>query len=364
MAADKAYGTRDDIKEFVEAAHQHGIAVVLDMVVNHAFGLNPMVKLYWDAGANHPSSVNPWLNQQSMHPYSVGYDFNHESGHTRQFFKDVFQYWLSEYKVDGFRLDLSKGLTQNYTGNDIGAWNAYDQSRINILNDYKAHIKWVNPNAYVILEHFANNDEETVLANSGFLLWSGMHNNYKQVAMGWQTNSNVSWAYHGNRGWTYPNLVDYMETHDEERMLYEALNNGNSTNPMYDIKYFANGLHHQEQGIVLFMGIPGPKMVYEFQEMGYDYSKFYGGSNVAPKPPRWDYLDHPGREKLNRVMSAMAKLRKSDAFRYGAFTSDLALDGKKIWITHSSMDVVISVNMGVNGFIMAPGFTHAGTWYN
>ncbi|NVO20032.1 MAG: DUF5018 domain-containing protein [Bacteroidetes bacterium] len=364
FAADKAYGTREDLKAFVDAAHQRGISVVLDMVVNHAFGLNPMVKMYWNSTTNQPSADNPWFNQQSPHPYSVGYDFNHESGHTRQFFKDVFQYWLTEYKVDGFRLDLSKGLTQTYSGNDLGIWNSYDQSRINILNDYKAHIKWVNPNAYVILEHFANNDEETVLANSGFLLWSAMHNNYKQVAMGWQTNSNVSWAYHGNRGWSYPNLVDYMETHDEERMLYEALNNGNSSNPAYDIKYFANGLHHQEQGIVLFMGIPGPKMLYEFQEMGYDYSKFYGGSNVAAKPPRWDYLDVPGREKLNRVVSAMAALRKTDAFRYGNFSSDLALDGKKIWITHSSMDVIITVNMGVGGFIMAPGFTHAGTWYD
>ena len=60
----------------------------------------------------------------------------------------------------------------------------------------------------------------------------------------------------------------------------------------------------------------------------------------------------------------MTTLRKSDTFRYGNFSSDLALDGKKIWITHSSMDVLISVNMGVNGFNMSPGFTHAGTWYD
>lgn len=364
FAADKYYGTREAYKSFIDAAHQRGIAVILDIVPNHAFGLCPMVQMYFNSSMNRPSEHNPWFNQQSPHPYSVGHDFNHESGHTRQFFKDVFQYWLTEYKVDGFRIDLSKGLTQNYSGGDLGIWNSYDQSRINILNDYKAHIGWVNPNAYIILEHFSNNDEETVLANSGFLLWSGMHNNYKQVAMGWQTNSDVSWAYHGTRGWTYPNLVDYMETHDEERMMVEAMNNGNSTNPYYNIQNFSTALHHQEQGIVLFMGIPGPKMLYEFQEMGYDYSKFYGGSNTASKPPRWDYLDVPGREKLNRVVSAMAALRKTNAFRYGNFNKDFAPLGKKMWITHSSMDVVISINMGVNGFVMAPGFTKTGTWYD
>ncbi|MDD2963357.1 MAG: alpha-amylase family glycosyl hydrolase [Bacteroidales bacterium] len=364
FATDKYYGTENAIKAFIDAAHQKGIAIILDIVPNHTFGLNPMAQMYFNSSANQPSEHNPWLNQQSPHGFSVGYDFNHESGHTRQFFKDVFQYWLTEFKIDGFRIDLSKGLTQNYSGGDIGAWNAYDQSRINILNDYKAHIKWVNPNAYVILEHFADNSEETVLANSGFLLWSAMHGNYKQVAMGWENNSNVSWAFHGSRGWSYPNLVDYMETHDEERMMSEALTNGNSNNPMYDIKWFGNALHHQEQAAVLFMGIPGPKMLYQFQELGYDYSIFYGGGRTASKPPRWDYLDVPGRERLNRVFSAMATLRKTDAFRYGNFYHELGLSGKKMWITHNSMDVIVTVNMGVSGFDMTPGFTKTGTWYD
>ncbi|MFH1121733.1 MAG: alpha-amylase family glycosyl hydrolase [Bacteroidota bacterium] len=365
FATDKAYGTKQAYQEFIDAAHQQGIAVILDIVPNHAFGLNPMVQMYFDpyaGGGGQPSANNPWLNGQAPHPYSVGYDFNHESPHTRQFFKDVFAYWLNEFKVDGFRVDLSKGLTQNYT-TDFGGWNAYDQSRVNILTDYYNHIKWVNPDAYVILEHFANNDEQTVLANTGMLLWSAMHSNYKQVAMGWETSSDVSWAFHGNRGWNYPNLLDYMESHDEERMMFEALSNGNSA-PNYNIRDTLTALHHQEQALVLFMGIPGPKMLWQFEEMGYDYSIFYGGGRTAPKPPRWDYLDNPAREKISRVISGMAALRKSDAFRYGNFTSELWSLGKRMWITHSSMDVVISVNMGVTGFDMAPGFTKTGTWYD
>ncbi len=363
FATDKYYGTKDAYKEFIDAAHQKGIAVILDIVPNHALGQCPMVQMYFDNNTGKPSNVNPWFNVDSPHGYSIGYDFNHESGHTRQFFKDVFAYWLNEFKIDGFRIDLSKGLTQKYTGGDIGAWNAYDQSRVNIINDYKAHIKWVNPNAYVILEHFADNSEETVLANSGMLLWSGMHSSYKQEAIGWETGSDVSWAFHGDRGWMYPNLVDYMETHDEERLMAEALSNGNQS-IYYNIKDFNTALYNQQQAMVLFMGIPGPKMLYEFEELGYDYSIMYGGGRTASKPPRWDYLDVPGREKLNRVVSAMAALRKTDAFRYGSFTHDFASNGKRMWLHHSSMDVVISVNMGVNGFNMSPGFTKAGTWYN
>lgn len=365
FATDKHYGTRQAYKEFIDAAHQRDIAVILDIVPNHAFGQNPFVLMYFDpdaGGYGQPAWNNPWLNPQAQHPYSIGYDFNHESPHTRQFFKDVFQYWLSEFKVDGFRIDLSKGLTQNQTGN-FGEWNAYDQSRINILTDYYNHIKWVNPNAYVILEHFANNDEETVLANTGMLLYSAMHHVYKQVAMGWEQSSDLSWAFHGNRGWNYPNLLDYMENHDEERMMFEALSNGNSSGS-YNITDTLTALNHQEQALVLFMGIPGPKMIWQFQEMGYDYSIFFNGGRTAPKPPRWDYMDHPQRERLHRQVSAMASLRKNDAFRYGNFSHDFSGNGKRMWITHSSMDVVISANIGVNGFDMMPGFTKTGTWYN
>lgn len=361
FAPDKYYGTADNLKAFVDACHQKNIAVILDIVTNHAFGLCPLVQMYFEG--DKPSADNPWFNPQAVHPLSVGYDFNHESPHTRQFIKDVLTHWLTQYKVDGFRFDLSKGLTQKYTGNDLAAWSAYDQSRINILSDYYNHIKSVNPDALMILEHFANNDEEVVLANMGMLLWSGMHNQYKQVGIGWPENSNLSWAYHTSRGFTYPNLVDYMENHDEERIMAEALQWGN-TAAGYNLKDTLTAVCHQEQAMVLFLGIPGPKMIWQFGEMGYDYSILYGGNRTANKPPRWDYLDNYQREHLTRVVSAMTNLRKRDAFRLGAFTYDLSGTGKRMWISHSSLNVTIASNMGVTGFDMAPGFAHAGTWYD
>ena len=365
FAPDKFYGRKADYKKFIDECHKRGMAVVLDIVTNHCFGQSPFAMMYFDplAGVGQPSATNPWLNPQSPHPFSVGYDFNHESPYTREFFKQVLSYWLTEYKVDGFRFDLSKGLTQKYSGSDMGAWSAYDQGRINILTDYYNHIKSVNTNAYVILEHFADNSEETVLANTGMLLWSAMHDRYKQVGIGWQSNSDISRAYHGNRGWNYPNLVDFMENHDQERIMFEALSNGNSAGT-YNIKDTLTALHHQEMTSALFLGIPGPKMVWQFGELGYDYSIMFNGGRTAEKPVRWDYFNQPERQKLYHVYSGMAKLRKSDAFRMGSFTSDLSGLGKRMWISHSSMNVVIAANMGVTGFDMAPGFASAGKWYD
>lgn len=366
FATDKYYGTPEAYKQFIDECHKRNIAVILDIVPNHAFGQCPMVQMYFDpnAGENGQTSANnPWFNQQATHPYSVGYDFNHESPATRQFFKDVFRYWITEYKVDGFRIDLSKGLTQKNTGNDVGAWSAYDQSRVNIITDYYNFIKSVNPDTYVILEHLAQNEEETVLANTGLLMWSAMQNQYKQITIGYQENSDVSWAYHASRGWNYPNLVDYMDNHDEERLMFNSLSFGNASGS-YSIKDSLTAIQRSEMAAVQFFGIPGPKMMYEFSETGYDYSILFNGSRVASKPVRWDYMDEPAREHLNRVVGAMANLRKCDAFRYGSFTKDLAGLGKRMWITHSTMDVVLALNMGVTGFDMSPGFTKKGTWYD
>ncbi|HON19051.1 MAG TPA: alpha-amylase family glycosyl hydrolase, partial [Salinivirgaceae bacterium] len=357
FAPDKYYGTKNDYKRFIDECHQRNIAVILDIVPNHAFGHNPMVMMYFDKNAGEhgqPTSQNPWFNPTAPHPFSVGYDFNHESQHTRNFFKRVFEYWLTEYKVDGFRLDLSKGLTQSFSGENVGQWSSYDQSRINILTDYYNHIKSVNPNAYVILEHLANNDEETVLANTGLLLWGNMDDQFKQVILGYQDNSDFSWAYHSTRGWTYPNLVAYMESHDEERQMYEAYNYGNSSDG-YNVRDTLTALRRMEMAHVLLFGIPGPKMLWQFGELGYDYSIHYGGSRMSAKPVRWDYSFDPNRRHLFAVTAAMINLQKHDAFRFGTFTHDLAGFGKRMWISHSSMNVVVSANAGVVPFDMAPG---------
>ena len=126
FAPDKYYGSRDDLKEFIQAAHQQGMAVILDMVLNHAFGQNAMVRMYWNSDQNRPSEDSPWFNEEPTHPFNVGFDFNHESLYTKDFVDSVNLYWISEYHFDGFRFDLSKGFTQTNNPTDVGKWGQYD----------------------------------------------------------------------------------------------------------------------------------------------------------------------------------------------------------------------------------------------
>ncbi len=372
FAPDKAYGTEESLKTFINEAHNRGIAVVADIALNHSFGQSPMVRMYFDPNAGdwgQPSANNPWFNPIPKHDFNVGYDFNHESVHTRNFCKRVLGYWLTDYHLDGYRFDLSKGFTQNNTLGNIAAWNAYDQSRVNILTDYYNHIQTTEPGAYVILEHLGDNPEETALSNIGFMLWGKMTTQYEEASMGY--SGDINWGSYQSRGWSAPRLVSYAESHDEERIMYKNINFGNS-NGSYDVQDLNTGLKRMEMVHALLLPIPGPKMIWQFGELGYDYSINYcedGTINTncrtSPKPVRWDYYANPNRLHLYKVTAAINNLKKNyQTFSTTNYTLDGAGKGKRLILDGNTMDAVIVGNFDVIGINMIPGFTHTGTWYD
>lgn len=373
FAPDKAYGTSHDLKEFVNECHNRGIAVIQDIALNHAFGQHPFVRMYFnpDAGQwGQPTAQNPWFNQVPKHDFNVGYDFNHESPQTRAYCKRVLEHWLNEYHIDGYRFDLSKGFTQNNTLGNIGAWNAYDQSRVNILNDYYNHIQTTAPGSYVILEHLADNSEETVLANGGMMLWGNLNHEYTEGSMGY--GSNFNWGSYVQRGWNNPHLVTYAESHDEERLMYKNLQFGNS-NGSYDIGEMNTALDRVEMAHTFLIPIPGPKMIWQFGEIGYDYSINYCPGNgtineecrTYAKPIRWDYKDVVERYKVYQVVSALNQLKKTEPLFSGSnFNLDVAGMGKRIHLNSATKNAVVVGNFNVTALNMTPGFQHTGTWYD
>ncbi|TSA30499.1 MAG: T9SS C-terminal target domain-containing protein [Bacteroidetes bacterium] len=370
-AVDKYYGPKNTFKQLVDAAHEKGIAVILDIVCNHQFGQSPLVMLYWDPIFQRPAANNPWFNQIPKHPFNVGYDFNHESGETRQYMDRLIRYWLEEYHVDGYRFDLSKGFTQKDSyPNNVSLWGQYDASRIAILNHYDSVIRSVNPLAYNILEHFADNSEEKVLAASGMMLWGNMTGPYAEGAMGWNQSgkSDFSWASYQARGWASPHLVAYMESHDEERMMFKNISYGNATLPPYNVKDTFTALKRVELAANFYFTIPGPKMIWEFGELGYDFSINYptgtAESRLAPKPIRWDYYTEWRRRYLYNVFSSLIALKKEEpAFVTDDFTLHVAASMKSVILRHADMDVVVLGNFDVEENGIIPNFTKPGIWY-
>ena len=359
FAPDKYYGQKNDLKKFVDESHKRGIAVIIDVVLNHAYGQCSLVRLF----ANNPGQ-SPWFNEQAPHTdYSWGYDFNHEKSATKNFVDRFFTYWLTEFHIDGFRLDFTRGFTNKY-----GSSGARDESRIHILKRIYDHVQSIDSTAYMILEHLIDdNSEMKELAEYGMLLWGNTNYNYSEAAMGWneESKSDFSWGFYKTRGWSNPNLVTYMESHDEERLMYKNLKYGNSSGE-YNIKELSTALDRIKLAVSFFLTLPGPKMIWQFGELGYDYSIDYNG-RVGNKPIRWNYFDEPERKNLYKTFAALLKLRNENK-TFTSANSNVSLSvstsNKRINISHDSMNVSIMGNFGVITSDINPGFQHAGMWYD
>ena len=297
FAMDKAYGTKKDYKDFIDACHKEDIAVILDVVYNHATGDFPHAKMYWNASANKTAANNPFFNVDAPHPYSVFHDFNHENEWVRSYVKRNLQFLLEEYNLDGFRFDLTKGFTQKSSTESSA--NNYDASRVAILKDYHAAIREVKENAFVILEHFCDDKEEKELAADGMHLWRNMNNAYCQSAMGWSENSAFTGMYTDTPAW-----VGFMESHDEERMAYKQSQWGNGA-----LKTdLATRMKQLEANAAFTFMVPGPKMIWQFGEMGYDVTIEENG-RTGRKPLHWEYLDNEYRKALQDTYAKLLKLR-------------------------------------------------------
>ncbi len=378
FAPDKAYGTETAVRAFIDECHKQGIAVIMDMVMNHSFGQSPMVQLYWDPVNNIPAANSPWFNQYATHPFNVGYDFNHESQATKDFVDRVMNHWLTNYKVDGFRWDLSKGFTQTNNPTDVTAWGNYDASRIAIWKRIYDKMQSISTNAYCILEHFAVNQEEIELSNYGMLLWGNSNYSFNQATMGYNTGSDLQSTLFNSptRGWTKPNLVVYMESHDEERLAYKNIAFGNVSGS-YNIKDTITALKRNEMGAAFWAMIPGPKLLWQFGELGYNYSINTCSDGVtidpnncrlSPKPIRWDYYSNPARQSLYNVYAQLIKLKLTPNY-LSTFTTansayDMASNVKWLKLTTDSLNVVVVGNFDVVPNSASITFPNAGTWYS
>lgn len=383
FASDKYYGPKNTLKEFVDSCHSKGIAVIMDIALNHTTGLNPLAALYWNSATGQPAANNPWLNVVATHPYNVFNDFNHESLATRYFSSRVMEHWLQEYKLDGFRFDLSKGFTQNA---QCGASQTnetciaqYHADRVAIWKRYYDTCQLKSPGSYVILEHFAADNEEIELSDYGMLLWGNDTYNFQEASMGYTGTSNFERYLYNVRSWNKPHLVSYMESHDEERLMYKNLQFGNSTNASYNVKDLNTALKRIELCAGFFMSAPGPKMIWEFGELGYDQSinrcvngTVDPGCRLDNKPILWNYLQVTQRKRLYDIFTSLNKLRFHSWYKDVFIANGISISRNltsafKSLILRSatdSSDLCIVGNFDVVQQSGSVTFPVAGTWYD
>ena len=406
MALDKRYGSPAKLKEFIDLCHQNGIAVILDIALNHVFGRSPLERMWmldtdndgWANGTGFKTSTeNPYINQEARHSYSVGSDINHfrttgPGGDViTPFVTETIKTWIQDYKIDGFRWDLTKGFTNSCTSGDDGCTNSYLADRVAKLQDY-AKIQWTfDPNFLIIFEHLGTGGsaaEENVWANytppspfpaqtaeqKGIMQWRKMTDPYANLLKGnYADLSGVADA-STNR------FVGYAESHDEERVGYKAFTEAGQTqgNLAKILQRFpAMGAVH--------LLVPGPKMIWHFGELGNIASLWTCNNGIvsfsAPdckldtKPQQhWvdNWLGDAARLNIYNSWSKMIDLKKTESvFENGQFAWNLAVTGSPrldVWTsttqTAALSYVFVRTNFSDNTLTTGGGFPFAGTWYN
>jgi hypothetical protein len=401
LALDKYYGTAAKFKELIDLLHQNGIAVILDVALNHAFGRNPMVRMWMKDpdgdGWGDAASDNPYFNEYAKHSYGVGNDFNHSSAYTKYYTKRVIKQWVEEFKIDGFRWDLTKGFTQACSSGDDTCTNGYLQDRVDILREYADYSWLLDPNHYVIFEHLGQDYEEQQWANyrvnetpsKGVMMWGEMTYPYTQLIEGYTTGADISRMGYSSRGFTGKRLMGYPESHDKDRLMYSAMTYGVGTGGSPVAGNLNNSLIRMSSIGAVSLLVPGPKMLWHFAELGMNDSIYTctngtvntetdataGDCKLATKPqPQWvnNWLGNTQRAKVYSDYSRMIDLK----INYPVFNANYVISPNGtnlkqrmyIWDdtipTTQLKNVVVLTNFTTDSSTVTPDFPYTGTWVN
>lgn len=332
FAPDKAYGTPDDYREFIDECHRQGIAVILDMVFNQSDWQHPWYRMY-------PAGSNPLYNATAPHAYSVLNDFNQGHPLVARQWADCVKYWLREYNVDGFRFDLVKGLGLNgsYANSGDAATNAFNQSRIDNMRAIQLAMQEVRPDAYFINENLAGAQEENAMAAFGQLNWSNLNHQGCQYAMGYSDDSSLQGFYAPAYDRTWGSTVSYLESHDEQRLAYQQRTYGAEA-----VKQTKTAMKRLGSAAAQMLLAPGAHMIWQFSEMGNEENtkNADGGNNTDPKTVNWNMLGNPYRAGLVKNYSELAAIRNGNPEIFSADASFTSACKATDWASGRTMKSV------------------------
>lgn len=199
----------DEMKDLINTCHQYGVAVIFDMVFNHTGGSNPfwaidkVAYFDWDGDgvveANGPPTDSgddktPWGNHfNTKHPAVVRYG------------KEVLEYFMNDFHVDGFRFDASHT----------------DFIAHSFLQSMKSHCMSIDPNVFFVYENLPNQND---LKTWGGQWNDGYHDTAVSVYRGAGNATWMKWHIDGIPDWagSYVEKVNYVESHDEDTLGYHA----------------------------------------------------------------------------------------------------------------------------------------------
>lgn len=335
---DSRLGTNEDLTDFVAECHRQGIKVILDGVFNHTgrdfFAFQDIKKnressAYKDWYCN----VNFWGNNSFNDGFSYenwgGYDLlvklNQHNPAVRDYICDVIRFWVSEFDIDGIRLDAADVLDFHYmqalrhTANEVKP-DFWLMGEV-IHGDYT---RWVNGDTLHSVTNY----------NLHKALYSG-HNdhNYFEIA---HTVKRL-YGMGGNR----PDglkLYNFVDNHDVER-IYTKLNNKVHFTPVH----------------ILLYTLPGVPSVYYGSEFGIEGKKErFSDDSLRPALNLADYADAVKNNSFTCLIAALGKIRQNTpALSYGEY-NELQLTNRQYAFSrnYNGQSVIVTVNNDDSDYTM------------
>lgn len=322
---DSRLGTNEDLTAFVAYCHEQGIKVIFDGVFNHT-GRDFFA--FKDIQANRENSqykdwycnVNFWGNNE----YNDGFSYDNWGGYNLlvklnqrnpavvDYICDVIRFWVSEFDVDGIRLDAADVLDFDFmkalrrTANEVKP-DFWLMGEV-IHGDYS---RWVNGETLHSVTNYTLHKA----------LYSG-HNdhNYFEIAHTVRRLQNMGTL----------KLYNFVDNHDVER-IYTKLTNKAHFAPVH----------------VLLYTLPGVPSIYYGSEFGIEGRKEYGSDDsLRPALNIEDYKDSVKTNPCTALIAALGKVRKAvPALSYGSY-AELMLTNRQFAYARDldGTRVIVSVN--------------------
>lgn len=311
-AIERDFGTPDDLRELVNAAHERNLAVLLDQVFNHTSNdENPLWRAILEdpdepptEGGLYFNGSTPWGNRVATEKRDV-----------QNLLIDTCKMFLTEYHVDGFRFDSTTNVDRGF------------------LLRLADELTRFRPSVALVAENLPNNPDLNRSGYDGFAQWTDpFHDKMKALlreGVFQDTNfftadglgdiyyfSHTRFAAHTN------NVVNYVESHDETSVAYEVGTNPTTNQPATKDRKGRLGLF----GTMTALGQP---MIYMGQEFNVERDRNIVSFDWPPGGP-----DSNG---FYRWASRLVRLRRRyPALRIAGY--DPALDGRFTWILGPWLD--------------------------
>jgi len=337
FGVDERFGKRSDLQQLVDICHQHGIAVIVDVVYGHT-GID---FAYYDAYTRLQYRENPFMGPFAKDYFSnfgKSTDFSREI--TRDYFYTASHHWLEVYHVDGFRYDC----VPNYWDGPVGIGYAklvYETHQLAKAKIAAGEPFWSRldagpgkPLGLVQMAEQLEGPEEVLRTTYSNSTWqNSTFDAARAVARGDRGRLADLGLRLGLFGYPDREIVNgddipkaglqYIENHDHERFLcnFGTHNPDEAQNPL-----FAEGDRNRwyllQPYLICLLMSKGLPMLWQGQEFAENYFLPDTGTGRVSllRPLRWDFFyDDSGRPVVSLVRKLLSIRRQRDHIRRGTY---------------------------------------------